>query len=440
MSSKPDAPSYSRHRIASVFIGFGILVLLSGLVVNPWTGRLYRSEVIVYYDVMRSYFLSAVSLSILLFGCALLLRFFLPKWIEGVSMLLLIVSIVVLSDRLLLARNGLPLWVADAQNHFKHRPGAVRSWGSHFDNKLIRINNYGHHDDDFPIEKGNNEFRAVMVGDSITMGHGVTREETFSNQLENDLNQTYGSRRSFQVINAGVQGYATFQEYNVLVDSFRFKPDFVTIQFCLNDLTDPFVVEKRFGGTGFHYDAVAEETSGIATYFLNETGYGRLIEGFRNKGRSVETERRMEIYKAEKAAASEMDDPVFSPAWETTLSNLEKIYAAARLQDVKVLLLICPHTFQMIDDDLRHPQQILSDHARSKGVDVIDLTTVFDKLIYDKEVLETLNENNFTPEEIEKLYENRTKKYFLDQDHYTAEGHRIVANELFEYLKANYSL
>lgn len=46
---------------------------------------------------------------------------------------------------------------------------------------------YGHHDENFPLKKNNNEFRGIIIGDSITMGHGVTNGEAFPNQLEHIL-------------------------------------------------------------------------------------------------------------------------------------------------------------------------------------------------------------------------------------------------------------
>ena len=49
-----------------------------------------------------------------------------------------------------------------------------------------------------------------MLGDSVTMGHIIEKQDTFANQLE-QLLYTYCSERSFykkfQIINAGVQGY-----------------------------------------------------------------------------------------------------------------------------------------------------------------------------------------------------------------------------------------
>jgi len=426
---------YARQRISRAFRMIGIAVAVSAIVVNPWVGSLYRGDIVNYADVMLNYFCFAIICSALIFLSSFFLSKFASKWAERVALLILVMSMIVLSDRLLLARLGLPLWIADRKNHFKHRPNSIRK----SQGVIVRINRYGQHDDDFPLEKASSEFRGLMLGDSITMGHGVSRDDTFSAQLENDLRSKDGDKRAFQIIDAGVQGYSTFQEYNVLVDSLKFAPDLIAVQFCLNDLTEPFVVEKRFGGTGVHYQGVAEEPTGIVSFLVNETGYGRVVQEYLNRGKTVENERRWEIYDTKKAAASPINDPTFSESWRVTLSYLDKIYSLAQEKNIRVLLIIAPHTYQMVDERLRQPQQILTEHAHSRGVDVLDLTPIFDQLIFDRKVVTSLQDQGFSETEIEGLYEQRIGKYFLDQDHYTPEGHRVVADQLFKYIIDKYT-
>lgn len=384
MKTKASMQSSSRQNIASMFIALGIVVFLSGLIINPWVGKLYRSDMINYHDVMLSYFIWAIVISILIVGTSLIFRSVRSKKIENITVLFMTCMLIALSDRLLLAKHGLPLWVADQENHYRHRPNTIRSWGSAYNKKLIRINKYGHHDDDFPLKKGDHEFRGLIVGDSITMGHGVTYEETFSNQLENILKGKDGYHRSYQIINAGVQGYSTFQEYNSLMKSLVFKPDFIVIGFSMNDLTEPFVVNKMFGGVGSDYHGITQVSSLFVSYILNETGYGRLIQKFQSRNKSVEMEKRWEVYSVERIAQSSVDDPKFSENWKTVLFYLDKIYDTARNQDIKIVLLIFPSTFQLLNDGLQEPQRILINHAKSRNIDVIDFTNVFKKLIFNE--------------------------------------------------------
>ncbi len=437
MESNDSETASSRKRIASVFIGVGVIVLISGLLINPWTVHLYRANAANYQDVTLTYFTASSLIGILIIICGAVLRFTTFKVFEGITLLVVVSALIVLSDRLLLAFAGLPLWVADAENHYVHRANAVRTWGTKYEKKLIRINQYGHHDRDFPIGKTEGEFRGLALGDSITMGHGVTAEETFSGQLENMLGEKSG--RKFEIINTGVQGYATFQEYNVLVDSLKFKPDFITIQFCVNDLTEPFIFDRRFGGTGTHFSGVAQQSSAIVSYFLNETGYGRTVQRIRDQQKTLEFEQQLDTYNTKKAAGSQVDDPTFSESWKITLSHLDKIYEIGETENIRVVLLICPHTFQIVDERLRRPQKILAEHAKSRNVDVIDFTDVFDKLIFERATVTKLLEDGVSTDEIEERHKKSISTYFLDQDHYTVEGHRIVAHEIYEYLSKHYS-
>lgn len=53
--------------------------------------------------------------------------------------------------------------------------------------------------------------RLMILGDSFTMGRAVREEELFSSLLEHQLNG--GSQRRYEVVNAGVPGYGTAQEF-----------------------------------------------------------------------------------------------------------------------------------------------------------------------------------------------------------------------------------
>jgi hypothetical protein len=52
------------------------------------------------------------------------------------------------------------------------------------------------------------------------------------------------------------EGYSSFQEYHLFLRSLIFDPDFLAVGFCMNDVTEPFVVNKTFGGTGIDYSSL----------------------------------------------------------------------------------------------------------------------------------------------------------------------------------------
>jgi lysophospholipase L1-like esterase len=428
--------SPASQRFSSLLIALGGATVLSALLINPWTGDFYHSTVVNYQDVLSTYFSCAMVIGLLMVANGLVLRWTTSDAIASFSLMFATCALIVLSDRLLLAYFGLPLWIADLESHYKHRPNAVRSWGSQYNNKLIQINSYGHHDDEFPLKKGVGEFRGVMLGDSITMGHGVIREETFANQLEALLHSK--SHISAQVINAGVQGYAAFQEYNAFLDSLVFEPDFVTIGFCMNDLVEPFVVDNRFGGVGVDYHGITQASSVLTSYLLNETGYGRLVQDLRNRRKSVELAKRWEMFSVKEISRTSVGDSKFSENWRIVLSDLDRLYAAAKERNIRIVLLIFPYTFQLENVKFQEPQRILSQHAKSRDVDVIDFTEVFEKLIFDETIVHLLSEKGFSEKDIGALYGDRIQRYFLDSDHYTVEGHKVVASILYDYVSRHY--
>jgi len=121
---------------------------------------------------------------------------------------------------------------------------------------VFRTNNLGlRQDEDVPIEKPPGVFRVLVLGDSMTEGI-VHNCETYSSLLETKLNEEERSRdRSmrglqarrlagghveFRVLNAGVGGYSTLQEYLWLkVYGRSLQPDLIILSFYAgNDILD----------------------------------------------------------------------------------------------------------------------------------------------------------------------------------------------------------
>ncbi len=77
-----------------------------------------------------------------------------------------------------------------------------------------------------------------MLGDSFTYGAGVKYiEELYPYRLEEQLNQGLSEDdRKFEVINTGLKGLNTAQEFRYLqTEGMLFKPNFLILGFVLND-------------------------------------------------------------------------------------------------------------------------------------------------------------------------------------------------------------
>lgn len=91
------------------------------------------------------------------------------------------------------------------------------------------------------VPKPAGTIRILCLGDSGTFGWAMNDDETYPAFLETELNrwaQERGRMVRFDVVNAGVNGYTTFQsveQYKILED--QLDPDIVTIAAGRNDLT-----------------------------------------------------------------------------------------------------------------------------------------------------------------------------------------------------------
>jgi len=89
---------------------------------------------------------------------------------------------------------------------------------------------------EYPLVKKADTFRILMLGDSVTFGHGSVAEHTYPRLVEDYL-RAWRPDVDWQVWNAAVPGYNTSQELAHLLEvGPRFQPDLVIVGFFENDL------------------------------------------------------------------------------------------------------------------------------------------------------------------------------------------------------------
>jgi lysophospholipase L1-like esterase len=103
----------------------------------------------------------------------------------------------------------------------------------------VRINRLGFRDTrDYALEKSPSTFRILVLGDSVTFGHGSIDERTWPYLFEQQL-KAWKPHVDWQVWNLGVPGYNTSQEFAYLLEvEHRFEPDMVIVGFFGNDMVD----------------------------------------------------------------------------------------------------------------------------------------------------------------------------------------------------------
>lgn len=105
----------------------------------------------------------------------------------------------------------------------------------------ISYNSHGYRGPDRTYEKPKGVQRVVVLGDSFTDGSEVGDEELFTWKLERSL-------ANVEVINLGVYGYQTAQEFVTLEKrGLRYSPDAVVLMVVPNDLPGNVVSLESFG-------------------------------------------------------------------------------------------------------------------------------------------------------------------------------------------------
>jgi hypothetical protein len=140
------------------------------------------------------------------------------------------------------------VWVRSAWDSRKGTPGffltdAVRgqrlaaNYTGWFAGVPVHINSLELRDSrEYALQKGPATFRILVLGDSVTFGHGSVYEHTYPYLLEQRLKE-WRPDLDWQVWNAAVPGYNTSQELAQLIEvGPRFQPDLVVVGFFENDL------------------------------------------------------------------------------------------------------------------------------------------------------------------------------------------------------------
>jgi lysophospholipase L1-like esterase len=146
--------------------------------------------------------------------------------------------------RLSAADGEQPLYVSDRRLH--HRMAA--NWSGFFPEEIvrdvgraevpIRTNSLGLRGAEIAEAKPPGVFRILALGDSVTFGWGLRGEDAYPNQLASLL-ATLRPTQRFEVINAGVSGYGTWQQLLWLQETgLDLQPDVVVVQAHLNDASD----------------------------------------------------------------------------------------------------------------------------------------------------------------------------------------------------------
>lgn len=144
---------------------------------------------------------------------------------------------------------AIEVWVRSAWDESKGKPGFFLSdpvrgqrlaanYDGWFAGVPAHTNSLGFRDTrEYSLTKAPGTFRIMMLGDSVTFGHGALNETSYPFLLEQRLRE-WRPDVKWEVWNLGIPGYNTAQELAYLNEvGERYQPDLVIVGFFPNDFT-----------------------------------------------------------------------------------------------------------------------------------------------------------------------------------------------------------
>jgi hypothetical protein len=236
------------------------------------------------------------------------------------------------------------------------------------------------------------------------MGHGVSRDETFATQLE----KFEFNNKNINAYNLGVQGYSTFQENIVLQNIFSYNPDLVILEFCYNDITEPFYVNKEFGGLGFDYHNVFQIKNEVLSFIVNETGYGRY---FTKKifYKELTSLKKIELLQVDTLSIKPKYKQ-FAEGWKLFYKSIQLIKNKLLAHNIPFIVAIFPYRNQLFNVEFQNAEIEVSKILKNEKVNFLIIREELEK----------------------KKDEIKLNSIFLDEDHYTKDGHKLISEILFK--------
>jgi len=224
-----------------------------------------------------------------------------------------------------------------------HRPNA----SSRLMGVRVDLNSDGFRDDEYPVERSQ-RYRIIALGDSLTFGWGVPKEEIFETLLEKELD----SRRPTEIINFGTGNYNTEQEVNLFLEKgLKYHPDEVVIFYFIND---------------------AEPTPGTSPYaFL---GHSQMVTFIWSRAKTIASRIRPSKSFQEFYSALYLEG---SPGWERTKEAFATAQRVCRQNGIALKVVLLPelHSLQPYTFEAEH--RLVVDFLGALGIPALDLAPFF---------------------------------------------------------------
>jgi hypothetical protein len=300
--------------------------------------------------------------------------------------------------------------IKDPYLPFKPRPLSVLSGRSPTGEFAYeyRHNRFGLRDVEHSQRKDARCFRILGLGDSFTYGAGVRFEETYLFRLERMLNERPGNHPRVEVIKAGISMYFPEPE-RILLERYgkTYRPDLVLVGFLPNDVIDTQrgLGEIRVDESGYlkTREADALGSWGVALY-LNSHLFRFLQKSLRDT-----------LARGDAPVVRESDwlkqDGIYERHWRTIESEYSRMAEISRSLPGSLVLIHIPQNGPWSEIH-SYPATRLSAWAAANGAGFVDTLPAMSQAAKSQTL------------------------YYEHDGHCTAEGHLLIAQEIFAYLTA----
>lgn len=229
-----------------------------------------------------------------------------------------------------------------------------------------------------PVETRDGLRRIVILGDSVTYGHGLDASQTFPQVLERKLRE---QGRDVEVFNMGLPGWSTRQEriaYGRIAR--KYKPNLVVLAVCLNDLAELQINLSK--------------PPGLLLSLYKHSATVRLALGAS----------RREIGAVEELFTAS-DSPRVENAFRLFFDEVRALRSEVTADGASFQVVVFPFRFQL-EPNAPPPlvQKRMQDFATSEKIQFLDFLT--------------------------EIKSEPATEIFLDYDHFTAAGHERLARWL----------
>ena len=341
-----------------------------------------------------------------------------------------------------------PIWhQPDPELGWKLRPG-IAAWFTKEGRAFVRTNAQGARDRDHAPHKPEDVYRIAVLGDSYSEAMQVERDKAYWALLPARLESCgFAPGKRIEVMNFGVSGYGTAQQYVMLVSSaIRYAPDLVLLQFTNgNDVKDnsfaladdkarPFFMLEPNGAVrlddSFAAAASFRRSASLPVQVLRElSDRSRVLQLLRST-------RQMSFMRVAHANRDGVEqglepwvlapprDKLWEEAWQITEGAIGRIHDYATRNGARFMVMTVPYAIQV------HPDRKVRQSLATKlGVE--------DLFYPDRRIAGLAKRRNFeavtVAPELQPLAE-RTGTYYhgfeqvgMGRGHWNATGHAAAA-------------